>query len=332
MTLRGTGAHNTVLDAHGSATGVVNLGSGGSVSASNSTTITGGATAGSTSITVSSASGVSVGTYLMITELNDSSYVTITGNQGACTWCDASMWNGTRARGQIVEVTSVNGTTIGISPLYSAFRLTPLATRFSAGAKYAGVEDLQVYANNTGYTTNFLMTGCAYCWLKGVEGNFADGDHVEAFNSYHCEIRDSYFHDGYSHTSGTTDNDIFIVNKTSGFLIENNILTRLHASIMLNWGAAGNVIAYNFFDGNYDTTAPNVLIYDLATHGAHPQFNLWEGNIGPSFHMDSIWGSSSHGRPSGIGRQAQRRSAIRCQRAARPVRATPRVKQIEPPE
>ena len=34
-------------------------------------------------------------------------------------------------------------------------RFPRLPTPFSAGAKYAGLEDLQVYMNNTGYTTNF---------------------------------------------------------------------------------------------------------------------------------------------------------------------------------
>jgi len=238
----------------------------------------------------------------MITELNDPSYVTTVGNQGNCTWCDGGMFGGSsapRTRGQIIEVTSVAGTTLGISPLYSDFGVASgtnpvLVTPFTASAKFAGVEQLQVFANKTGYTTNFQMNKCMYCWIKGVHGNFADGDHVQVWLGFHDEIRDSYFHDGYSHTSGTTDNDIFIDLKTSGTLVENNILTRLHSSIILNWGAAGNVVAYNFFDGNYDTNAPNVLIYDQTSHGAHPQFNLWEGNVGPTWHQDSIWGSSSH--------------------------------------
>ena len=55
-------------------------------------------------------------------------------------------------------MTAVNGNTVSISPaLYVSYARSPLATRFSMGAKNAGVEDLQVYMNNTGFTTNFRM-------------------------------------------------------------------------------------------------------------------------------------------------------------------------------
>ena len=68
----------------------------------------------------------------------------------------------------------------------------------------------------------------------------------------------------------------------------------MHVSIMLNWGAAGNVIAYNYSDGNYDDSATNALLGDISVHGAHPQFNLWEGNSAIGLYPDSVWGSSSH--------------------------------------
>jgi hypothetical protein len=65
---------------------------------------------------------------------------------------------------------------------------------------------------------------------------------------------------------------------------------------MLDWGPAGNVFAYNYSTGNYDDSAPNVLMQDWdGNHGAHPQFNLYEGNGVANFRPDNIWGSSSHG-------------------------------------
>jgi len=295
VTLRGQGADQTILNAKGSGGAVVSLGSG-SVGITNSVSITVGATAGSTSLTVASASGVSVGSYLLITELNDPAFVSIAGSEGSCTWCDGGMgWNGTRVLGQIVEVTSVNGTTVGISPgLYLAYPKTPLATPFNASAKYAGVENLQVYANNTGYATNFAMGECAYCWISGIESNYTDGDHVEVDSSYRSEIVNSYFSNAYRHTPGSYDSDITIRNKSSAMLVQNNILERLHVSIMLEWGPAGNVIAYNYMFGNFDTNGYNALFQGINTHGAHPMFNLMEGNIDQQIHLDSIWGSHSH--------------------------------------
>ncbi|MBZ5723517.1 MAG: hypothetical protein LAP87_00830 [Acidobacteriia bacterium] len=292
-TLRGSGAQSTIIDMRGTGAGVVRLGSGDIGSAA--LNVTGGATAGSTSITVASATGIAVGRYLHITELNDASYVSNSGNEGACTWCDG-YWSGTRVRGQIVEVTSVSGTTIGITPgLYTDYSLTPQVVAFTASAKFAGLENLQLFANNTGYSANVLMSMCAYCWIKGIESNYADGDHVDINWSYRGEVRDSYFNNAYGHSSGQTDADIRVSFKTTGMLIENNILERLHASVMMDWGPAGNVIAYNYMWGNFDSGAPNVLMEPFDDHGAHPQRNLYEGNVGPAWYSDNIHGSASHG-------------------------------------
>ena len=83
-----------------------------------------------------------------------------------------------------------------------------LPVPFNMSASYAGVENLQVYANNTGYGSNFGMSACAYCWVKGVESNYTDGDHVEVYWGYHDEIRDSYFSNAFLHTPGTHDSCI----------------------------------------------------------------------------------------------------------------------------
>lgn len=91
---------------------------------------------------------------------------------------------------------------------------------------------------------------------------------------------------------------IFIVYKTTGDLVINNIVERGHNAIMLNWGAAGNVIAYNYTHGAFDAgSAPSFAnwTYDgILMHGAHPQFNLFEGNVSKKYNPDNIWGSSSH--------------------------------------
>ena len=294
VTLRGAGANQTILKAHNTSGAVVSLGNTVVLySQPNAVAITGGATAGSTSITLSSTSEITAGSYLIIDQLNDNVLVTSNGSEGHCTWCDNGQ-GGTRTQGQIVEVTSVSGNSVRISPgLYVAYTLTPHATPFSA-TKYAGVEDLQVYAHNTGARSNFAMSGCAYCWLSGVEGNYADGDHVEVDFSYRGAIVNSYFSNAYSHGPGQYDSDLVLRNKTSAMLVQNNIFERLHASVMLEWGAAGNVIAYNYSLGNYDSRTPNAAMNDVDLHGAHPQFNLFEGNDVMSYGQDNIWGSSGN--------------------------------------
>ncbi len=293
VTLRGQGADQTVLSGQGSGGAPVNLGTG-SVSYSNQVNITNGNTIGSTTVVVNNSAGIAVGSYLVISEANDPNFVTVSGGEGSCTWCDGWSTNGTRARGQIVAVTSVSGTTIGISPgLYSAYTQSPTAVPFAMSASHAGVENLQVYGNNTGYDQAFSLSRCAYCWIKGVEVNYADGDFVQLAWGYRDEVRDSYFSNAFTHAPGSHDSDVFIVYKTSASLVENNIIERAHVSVLINWGAAGNVIGYNYTLGEFDAGATNFLIGGIGFHGAHPQFNLLEGNVVTQIYPDSVWGSSS---------------------------------------
>jgi hypothetical protein len=203
----------------------------------------------------------------------------------------------------VVRIKSISRKTITIDPpmntTYSA-SLKPVAISVAAADVYtnqpvhdAGIEDLQVYDNNTGRNPNFSITGAYNCWIKDVESNFADGDHVEVDYSTHCSIVDSYFHDAFSHTPGATDADIALRNYSTMILVQNNVLQRLHAGVTLEWGASANVIAYNYMDGFFDTSALNAVQYGIAIHGAHPEYNLFEGNVLAMANDDSIWGSSS---------------------------------------
>lgn len=293
VTLRGAGADQTILNASGSGEAVIAMGSGDVPF--RPVGITGGAEGGSNAIELYSAAGIVPGRFLAVAERNDPAYVTAAGSGGNCNWCDGG-WthDGSMARGQIVAVTALSGATATISPaLYGSYTHNPVAVAFDMAVSFAGVEDLQVRANNTGYNTNFKLSLCAYCWIKGVESNYADGDHVDVFWGFHDEIRDSYFSNAYRHAPGAHDSDIDLALKTTASLVENNIVERTHDSVMLEWGAAGNVIAYNYMMGEFDADAPNVVMGSVDFHGAHPQFNLIEGNVLGSIYADSVWGSSS---------------------------------------
>jgi hypothetical protein len=294
VTLRGAGANLTILNATGSNGGdVISLGSG-SVSY-NPVEITSGTRAGSTRIVVGNASDISVGNYLAIAESNDGGRVPAQRSERDCSGCDGG-WTGTGRleRGQIVAVTGINGTTISVWPgLYSTYANTPVAVPFSMAKSYAGVEDLQVRANHTGYAANFGISKCAYCWISGVESNDADGDHVEVHWGYHDEIRDSYFSNVSLHASGTQDSNIEIALKTSASLVENNIVERTHGSLTLASGAAGNVVSYNYAEEKPDSNSMNLAIGGIDLRGEQLQFNLLEGNVLTTMYADPVSLASS---------------------------------------
>jgi hypothetical protein len=299
--LRGSGASKTILNAKGRVqNAVIAMGAGSTnpqrQSAYNpnfasAVHITSGATRGSRSIVVSSTAGIAAGGYLVIDQINDGVIVTNVGNEGACTWCDTAEAQGTRAQGQLVQVTSVHGATLGIEPeLFTDYKRTPLATPLKM-ISYAGLENLQIYANNTGYAASVYMADCAYCWVSGIEDNYADGDHIDTDFAYHGEIINSYFSNAYQHMGGLFDADLAIRSKSTGMLVENNIFERLHVGVMLVWGSAGNVVAYNYFNSNFDPRAPGALQMSIDFHGAHPQYNLIEGNVLENMGEDSVHGS-----------------------------------------
>jgi hypothetical protein len=254
------------------------------------------ATAGSNNLVLKNHSGVKAGGYLLLVESNDNVTVDARGGEGNCNWCDGN-WtrNGSVASGQIVEVTSVTPHGVEINPpLYRDYPHEPVVVPFAASAKYAGVEDLQIYANNTGYDQMISLARCADCWVKGVESNYTDGDYVDVYWGFRDEIRDNYFSNAYRHAPGSADSDVSLLDKTSSSLVENNIVERGHVSVLLSWGAAGNVVAYNYCEGGFDAGALNFVIGGIGMHGAHPQFNLLEGNVAPSLGLDEIWGSNAY--------------------------------------
>jgi hypothetical protein len=363
VTLRGAGttaATGTVLNAKRTSGAIVTIGTGGAPTTV--TDITSGSTAGATSFTVASTSGISVGSLLEISEPNNPAYVSTISAQSTsnnCTWCDYSRWGASRVRGQIVVVTGISGNTINFSPpLYTAYSsastpysssttyaqgnvvvnsgncyvynnntvstgktvsdtsywtamasCSPQAAYFTPSVQWAGLELVQVYSNGTASyglqnTTAEGLYGAAYSWIRGIENNYSDGDHVQFVSCFRCEVRDSYFSNAYYHQAGQTDADVNMMEKTSASLVENNIMERLHTSMFFEYGSAGNVYAYNFSTGNFDTSVCSgnitpssycvtMMDFDL-NHGAHPQFNLIEGNVMARDEGDVIHGSLSH--------------------------------------
>jgi MYXO-CTERM domain-containing protein len=307
VTLRGSGPTQTIILETGMVNNVpvVQFGTqssfpyGPEPNPGTSTAITAGTTQGSKQITVASATGIQVGTLLVLTQ-TDLSYMTDVGEEGACTYCNGGIGGDS---GQTVQVTAVNGNTLTLSdPLYIGYTSAPLAFPFAAGCVAGGLENLKISASGAqvtnvsgdGYSSNINMTGAINSWVKNVESDFAEGSHVWIQFSAHNTIRDSFFHDGFNHGPGVTDDELRLGFKASANLIENDIFWRQHTSVMLEFGASGNVFGYNYSTGNYHETSLTWELEDFSFHGAHPMMNLFEGNITTHWQADEIHGTSSH--------------------------------------
>ena len=297
IVLRGDGPERTKIMSYlTSESSIIKI----SASSSNTkTSISSGYTKESTSITVGSASGFSIGDYILVDQENDSSLV----DKGDCTWCSRD--RGDRSMGQIVKITAKEGNTLTISPgLYFTFSaaLNPEIIKISNNpVEYAGIEDLYIERAIPGpggrHAHNILIQNSACCWVKNIESYNSREDHVRLKTSFKCEIRDSYFHHGYDYGGdGGFAYGITLMNQSTDNLVENNIFYYLRHSMVLEGGGAGNVFGYNFSDRTFDKNYPDTdwLIADMMTHGSHPYMNLFEGNIGIQLHFDYTHGSGSH--------------------------------------
>ena len=299
ITVRGAGPSSTILNVTGSGNQKVSMGGGGFGA---SIAMTGGYTRGSMSITVASASNIVAGDLLWIDQNNDNTTTVVTqmGTGGICNWCGGldigSARGGARTLGQIIKVTGVSNNTLTLEKgLYWDYVATaqPAVLKMTTVSR-AGIEDLQVTQGNSYPARNLIfMSFCNECWVQNAELKNGKQRHLEVTFSYRFEVRDSFFHlaDSYGQDHGYCMS--FWDGATDG-LVENNIMDTCLLAIAFNGPCAGNVIAYNYSNNVTYTNDPTFLEGDFATHGAHPYFNLFEGNLGYMAQHDVYWGSSSH--------------------------------------
>jgi hypothetical protein len=286
ITLRGAGMGKTLLKpADGIAAAILT----GQANQSSERTILGGSDKGSTSITVSDATGITPGTMLDIYESNDPDFYWSRG--GAVDHI-----------GQFVMVTGVTGTTVEIEdPLVWGFHLNPrFKVQTNRGIEFVGVEDLTITGGN-GYGGSMIQFWNAYAsWVKNVETAWGNGnEHIFLYGSLRCEIRDSYIHDTYSTTDGYGIETAMGYGGPrggcTGTLIENNVFSGLWGATVLET-EVGSVIAYNFSRNMRFVGWPDYQINDFnGNHGPHGMMCLYEGNVGGGGVLqDGYHGSVSH--------------------------------------
>ena len=279
-------------------------------------TLRGSPQKGDTTVTIGSGR-VSVGTWIKIFGNDDPTLIDDQGTDGWCAWCADN--TGYYLMQQIVQVTAITsgsggaGSVVAISrPIYyppytgAVTNAGGKGSNEPAGAKYniikfptqkAGYENFKVTATgDIGANSIILMQGCLYCWVSGVEtqttGSSSDSAHVQWMESYGGETRDNYFHDQRSGASGS-GYGIYFKWVNGDQKVENNIVRHNRHGIVWQGGGSGSAVLYNYIDDAYTDD----LTYNGSArtgHGAHPFFNLFEGNSFSHIAADDFSGTTSH--------------------------------------
>lgn len=248
------------------------------------TPMTAGLSAGSTTITVGSTSGFIVGGIIQITEKNSKS--------GDLPVVHVSGFD--RVRRQMTRVLSINSaTSLTIHPpLMWTFTpgLEPLVARASVQGQRVGIEDLAVDSSASTSPRPAIYFSQAYaCWAKNVKVVRPYNYSIGLIDSLQCEIRGSYMDRNQGMGSNRAG---FLVNTVASSLVEDNILYGIFPHIEVNMSSSGNVFGYNFCE---DSTIRGVSGVSIdSNHGPHNSYNLYEGNVFPTFQSDGYFGSASH--------------------------------------
>jgi hypothetical protein len=198
--------------------------------------------------------------------------------------------------GQMVKVDSVKGKTLFLSSALrrdfllnkraKILRITPVVN--------SGIEYLSIVREDatSGQTNNINMEYSTQCFVRCVESYNCNFAHVAISYSAFNTVEGSFFKDGFSYGSGGKAYGVALQFASGDCHIFNNVFRHLRHSVLLQIGANGNVIAYNYSIEPYwtDVSLPSNSAGDLVLHGNYPYANLFEGNIVQNIVIDNSHG------------------------------------------
>ena len=277
VTLRGAGPGLTIISntVTGVGASVMSNGSG----KSGATPITGGYTKGSTSVTLSDASGLNVNDIVILSQ-DDKAGLVFAKTTGQHLY-------------QRVIVTAKSGNTISFNPpLVTTFEavLNPLCTRQNeTGLRFSGIEDMTMTAPNV---KNIIWFDSTYaCWARNVEFVGCDEASIWITSSLRFEMRQCHGRD--TRSTNQAGYGIYLYKQTSSCLVEDNIFSGLFAGVMIT-GGTGHAILYNYSTDSYVPSFSHQVGNMNMNHGPHGMMTLWEGNFTEQFQNDGYHGSTSH--------------------------------------
>jgi len=300
VTLRGSGKDQTTLKIESGMDDVFQFNNNMNDWSSGSEALSSGLTKGSTEIVTSTSHSWQVGDYILLDQLNNEAGnppFDDSGYYGECNWCSRDY--GERLKSQTVQVTSVNGNRVGISPaLYHDYETnySPHGVKYQGIIENAAVESLKI-DNSAGLAYRhfglFFVFNSLFYDLE--LDTMAAGGKSRGFWVYgalwntikHCNI--------HNVLSNQTDQGygIFLGLGASANLIEDNVFHTLILAIAFEGSNSGNVVAYNYTKNSVWYDNSNRLM--MLGHGGGSCWNLIEGNyIEGRFRSDAGFGTQHY--------------------------------------
>ncbi len=252
-------------------------------------------------VTVDDVTGLNAGDLIEIRQNNDTAIMTrpLVPIEDNNSWAEGH-W-GWRAVGQLLiisEIDQENNIISFESPLHFDYNLDmePRISRYTNPTSNAGIEDMHIDLLNdcNGNYANIQLFGAYHCWVRNIKSNKCSRSHISVFQGLGNTIKDNYCKFGHHYSAGE-GYGIYLGDRATDNLIENNVLVNLHAFMVTSVGTNGNVFSYNFTAKPLDDGGEYAVLHAaISAHGHHAYMNLFEGNYCHSTYMDTHWGSNAN--------------------------------------
>ncbi|MEO6832459.1 MAG: T9SS type A sorting domain-containing protein [Chitinophagaceae bacterium] len=281
IVLRGAGYDSSklIFNLHGRVSNLINI----SGSSTNDTSsFSTDAIRGNFSAIINNPANFHAGDWVYLS-MNDSAFMT-------SSWAYGSL-------GQTMQIQSVSGNSIIFkSPFrFNYFLSKSPKIRRIIPVNSIGFECLKIQRmdSTAGQSSNIAFTNAVNCWINGIESYSCNFAHVELNYSSNIEVTNSYFHGAFGYGGGGQGYGVLIQFATGECKVEGNYFNHLRHSMVLQAGANGNVLAYNYSTHPYWTepSLPDSAAGEIVLHGNFPFSNLAEGNF-----VNNIVIDDSHGK------------------------------------
>jgi hypothetical protein len=253
---------------------------------------------GATHLTLSSAAGIENGTILVLDQLDDAAETggVIVSDAAAFSIEGGAPGRPNRTQQQYVQVVAINGDEVAVTPgLHMPnWRASQQPQAWwwgnpAATAVLNGLEDLTLDHTSSTETAGVLFSSAYGGWVRNVRSLNARRSHVALQQAARIEVRDSYFYGTKRSASQSYGVESFT---TSDDLVVNNIFHRVTTPIMTGPNT-GSVFAYNYTVDMHYGIASWMMAGIVGSHDAGTGMNLFEGNVGNQFLMDTYHGGGS---------------------------------------
>jgi len=288
-----------------------------------STALTADAAAGTTSVQVTSTTGLAVGQIVLLDEASGAGWqpdieelgqiwaspdyrVVWQKHKPSQSWDDfgpssypyqsgtAGCWfsNCDRPTNEIKQISAISGDTITFdSPVTISYRVGHQAQLHywqTPHTRNAGVENMTLEGGDDG---NLRFEWAAYCWAQNVESTLWLDEGFAIDDSIRVQLEEFYVHAPVWPVPGGGGYNISLSGGSSEILIENGISVLANKVMVARSSGAGSVVAYNYMDDGFISGQGGWQEIGLnASHMVGSHHVLFEGNY--AFNMDS---DTTHG-------------------------------------